>query len=272
MLTASSDNIDDYEPLFVALQDVLGVIIPNNFRSNFIERIDQLLSSYRLDSLASLAEKIQNRDPDACARVLDAVSRRQSSWIMNAELKSILHKYILAQLPEKAKIWTVGCGQGQLAYSVMMEIDKYQRESGKADNFQLIATDVLQDDINQAELAIYNTQQLSVLSDDDKKHFFTPNETNGSAQLKDEFRQKIIFSQCDLTGSFQSLGQIDLIICPEALMYFSNTVKVEILQRFSDVLNTGGIFLTGSNQPVVPFSKSLERVEHPAGVFYRQKG
>ena len=271
MPSATSHNIDDYESLLVALQDSLGVIVPNGQRSYLLDRIEPLLSSYKLDSLALFAQNLQACDADVCVNVLDAISQRQSDWSLNAEAKNVLHKYILAQLPDKAKIWLVGCGQGQLAYSVMMEIDKYERKSGKTKNFQLIATDVLQDDINQAELAIYNTQQMLTLRDEDVKRFFTLNENASSWRIKDKFRQQITFSQCDLMAGFQSPGKMDLIICPEVLVYFSSSVKADIIQQFAGLLNSGGIFLTGSNQAVIPFTKDFERVEHPAGVFYRKK-
>ncbi len=270
MPSAISHNIDDYESLLVVLQNVLGVIVPDDQRSNLVERIEPLLSSYKLDSFALFAEKMAC-DADVCLNVLNAISQCQPAWSLNAEAKNILHKYILAQLPDKAKIWIVGCGQGQLAYSVVMEIDKYEHESGKAKNFQLIATDVSPNSINQAELAIYNKQQLSTLCDDDKKRFFKLNEKTGSGQVKDIFRQKTTFSQCDLIEGFQSLGKMDLIICPEVLVYFSNSVKADIIQQFSDLLNSGGIFVSGSNQAIIQFSEGLERVEHPAGVFYRKK-
>ena len=268
---ATSHKIDDYESLLVALQNVLGVIVPDSQRNHLVERIEPLLSSYKLNSFALLAEKLQSCDADVCVNVLDAISQRQPGWSLNSEAINILHKYIFAQLPDKAKIWLVGCGQGQLAYSVMMEIDKYERKSGQAKKFQLIATDVLQDDIAQAELAIYNAQQLLMLRDDDVKRYLALNEDACSWRVKDRIRQQITFSQCSLIESFQSLGQMDLIICPEALVYFSTSAKAGIVQQFVGLLNSGGIFLTGSNQAVIPFSEGFERVEHLAGVFYRKK-
>ena len=269
MPSVNSHNIDNYESLLVALQNVLGVIVPDGLRSHLLERIEPLLSSYKLGSYALLAEKLQGCDADVCVNVLDAISQRQPGWFLPAEAKNILHKYIFAQLPDKAKIWIAGCGQGQLAYSVVMDIDKYEQKSGKAKKFQLIATDVLQDDINQAELATYNTQQLSTLFDEDKKRYFTLNEKAGSGQVKEKFRQQITFSQCDLIKDFQSLGQMDLIICPEVLVYFSTSVKADIFQQFADLLKLGGVLLTGNNQTIAAGYK-LERVDHPAGVFYRK--
>jgi chemotaxis protein methyltransferase CheR len=109
------------------------------------------------------------------------------------------------------------------------------------------------------------------LSDGYKKLYTAAGETSGSSIIKDKIRQRIKFSQCDLTEDFQSIGKMDLIICPEVLVYFSNGVKAGILKQFSSLLNTGGIFLTANNQVVTPFTDSFERVDHTAGVFYRQK-
>jgi chemotaxis methyl-accepting protein methylase len=271
MLSVTSHNVDDYESLLVALQSVLGVIVSDVQRSHLIERIEPLLSNYKFDSLSLLVEKLQARDVDVCANVLDVISQRQPDWSLNDEVKNILHKYIFTQLQDKAKIWIVGCGQGQIAYSVVMEIAKYGHKSGKDKKFRLIATDVLADDINHAEKAIYDMQQLSTLRDEDKSRFFTVDEKTGSGQIKDKFCQQITFRQCDLIENFQSLGQVDLIICPEVLVYFSNGVKAGIFKQFADLLKPGGILLTGSNQAVTPFTDSFEFVDHPAGVFYRQK-
>lgn len=271
MPSATPYKIDDYESLLVSLQNVLGVVVLDDQRSNLVERIEPLLSSYKLDSLVLFAEKLQADEADLRINVLDIISQHQSDWPLNVEIKNVLHKYIFAQLPDKARIWIVGCGQGQPAYSVAMEVAKYEQKNNESKNFQLVATDVLQDDINQAELATYSMQQLSVLSDEDKKLFITLDDKAGSGQVKDKIRHLVNFSETDLTQDFQSLGQMDLIICPEALVYFSNGAKTGILQQFANLLKSGGIFLTGNNQNI-PVDYGLERVDHPAGVFYRQKG
>ena len=73
MQSATSHNIDDYESLLVALQNVLGVIVPDGQRSNFVERIEPLLSSYKLDSFSLFAEKLQSGNAEVCTNVLDVI-------------------------------------------------------------------------------------------------------------------------------------------------------------------------------------------------------
>jgi len=271
MPSAASQKIDDYESLLVALQNVLGVVVPDEQRSNLVERVGHLLPKYQLDSLASLAASLQENKADKLkSDVLDAISQRQPSWYLSVETRKVLHDYIFAQLPEKAKIWIVGCGQGLQAYALAMEAAQYEHNSGEVKEFQIFATDVSQSDIDQAELATYSAQQLIGLSDEYKKLYITSNNEDDNGEIKDKVRQLISFSQCDLTEDFQSLGDMDLIVCPNALVYFSNGVKASILKRFSEMLKSGGIFLTGNFQAILPFTQGFERVEHPAGVFYRQ--
>lgn len=272
MSFAASHNIEDYESLLVALQNVLGVVVPETQRSCLVERVEPLLSDYKLDSLASLAESLQGEQANEIrSSVLEAISQRQSGWTPGPATLNILHNYIFEQLPDGARIWIVGCGQGQLAYAVAMEIAEYENRRGESKKFQLFASDSSQTDIKQAELATYQTQQLAGLSEAYKKLYTTADAEGNCWTIKDRIRQNLHFSQCDLTKDFQSIGEMDLIICPDILVYYSNGVKAGILQQFSTLLKSGGIFLTGSNQAVMPFTGGFERVEHPAGIFYRQK-
>jgi chemotaxis protein methyltransferase CheR len=270
MPSAASHKIEDYEPLLVALQNVLGVVVPDGQRIQLLEKIEPLLTTYKLNSLASLAESLASSQADEIrSSVLNIISQRYADWSLCVETKNVLHNYIFAQLPDNARIWIVGCGQGQLAYAVAMEMAEYEKNSGETKKRQLFASDVPLSDIKQAELASYSELQLAELDDEYKKSYFSQNDD--AWQIKDKLRKRISFSQCDLTKDFQSLEHMDLIYCPEALVYFSNGVKANILKQFSALLKPGGIFLTGNNQAVIPFTKGFERVEHPAGVFYRQK-
>lgn len=277
MPSAAPHKIDDYETLLVALQNSLGVVVPEEQRNNLVERIEPLLSSYGLDSLASLAQELvadgqaAEKPSDIVTKVLDVISQRQASWQLSTEITKILHEHIFARLPEKARVWVVSCGQGQLAYAVAMEALEYEQRSADAKNLQIIATDISNKNIEQAKSATYSALQLSSLRDSYRKLYTTFNNKEDNGQIKDKVRKMVSFSQCDLKEDFQSIGQMDLIICPEVLVYYSNGVKAGILQQFSELLKSGGIFLTGSNQAVVAFNDGLERVEHPAGLFYRQK-
>lgn len=271
-MSPSTHNIEDLESLLVTLQNSLGVVAPDEQRAELIERIEPLLVAHQLDSLTALATCIKdNQAENIRAEILDALSRSQSSWNLDPENKALLHEYVFSQLPADARVWIVGCGNGQLAYSVMMELAVYEHNNGVSKNFEIIATDVSQENIRFAESAIYSKKQLKDLPDDFRKLFIVPNGEGGGGQVKDKIRQRLSFRQCDLHEDTQSVEAVDLIICPEVLAYYSNDMKGEILHQLAAQLKSGGILLPGNNQSIMFRGNAFERVEHPAGVFYRQK-
>lgn len=272
MPSAASHTIDDYEPLLVALQNVLGVVVPEGQRNNILERIEPLLTEYKFDSLPALAKGLQSDSSgDIRSKVLDIISQRQTSWQLSPEMTKVLQDYVFGQLAENARIWVVGCGQGQLAFSIAMEVAEYANKTNDSRKLRIFATDGSASNIKQAESAIYTDGQLNTLSGAYKKLYTSKMSQSDGYQLKGRVTEFVSFAQCNLTEDFQSLGKMDLIICPDALVYFSNGIKDRILRQFSSLLKPGGIFLIGSNQTMIPGSDGFERVNHASGVFYRRK-
>ncbi len=272
MPSAASHTIDDYDPLLVALQNVLGVVVPEGQRNNLLARIEPLLIEFKFASLSALAKSLQNDGSgEIKAKVLETISQRQTSWYLSPDMTKVLQDYVFGQLAENARIWVVGCGQGQLAYAVAMEIAEHTNKTNGTKKVSVFATDGSASNIKQAESAIYTDEQLNTLSGDYKKLYTSKMSQSEGYQLKARVTEFVSFAQCNLTEDFQSLGKMDLIICPDALVYFSNGVKDRILRQFSSLLKSGGIFLTGGNQMMIPGNDGLERVNHASGVFYRRK-
>lgn len=272
MSSIASHNIDDLESLLVTLQDTLGIIVPDEQRNSLLGKITPLLSIYKLDSLASLAESIQQNKPEIIKTVIyDVVSQIQMDWVLNSEIKEVLDDYIFSQLPDNANVLILGCGQGQAAYAIAMDLADFEHNSGDAKNIQFVASDVSATDVEYAQLGKYNKFQLAGLSEEHIKLYMLADAKSDELQVKDSIRQKMKFMQYDLLVDSPSFDQMDLIICLDVLAYFSVDVKLRILQQCSDLLKSGGILLTGNNQIFVPSISTLERVEHTSGIFYRKK-
>jgi len=271
MASATSHDIDDYEVLLVAFQNVLGVVVPESQRSCLVSRIEPLLSENKLESLASRAKRLESEQSEEIkSSILNAISIRHSNWSLNPAMADVPQNYKFEKVTEKAKVLIVGSGHGQLAYTIAIQLAEYEQQSNEKKQVSLLAVDSSQSAIEYAQQARYSRQELTGLSEA-YKNLYTTASDDEHRKIKDKIRQTVHFSQCDLTQDFQSLGEVDLIICPDVLVYFSNEVKEGILQQFSTLLKAGGIFVTGGNQAVTPLIQGFERVEHPSGVFYRNK-
>lgn len=271
-MSSVSQTVQDFEALLLTLQDSLGVVVSDDQRGDLAERVLPLLASHQLDSFSSLAQHIKADDTGKIrSEVLVAISQSKTRWNQVAEIRDVLQNYVFEQLADGARIWVVGCEQGQLAYSVAMEVAQYQHHSGSSKRFNIIASDVAQSNIDYAQAATYTVHQMSGMSDEFMKLYVSIDANDGSGTIRDRIRQMVEFELCDLNDDFRALGEMDLIICMESLAYFSSAIKANILQRLAGALKSGGVFLAGHGQNMMLAGNSLERVDHPAGVFYRQK-
>ena len=278
MSSVVSQDFDEYESLLVTLQNILGIVVTDEQRASLLIRIESLLASNNLASIKELTQSL-NKNNELKSTLLETLSLHHSNWNLSGDISQVLQDYIFPQLPENAKVCVVGCGEGQLAYRVAMEVSEYESRSGVEKKFQLFATDSVANNLKTAEAGIYTQQQLDLLNPEYKKRYVAASETSGSFKIKDKIRKTISFLQyklaIDTAVSAKLPKEVDLIICPEALVYFASSNKAEIILQLSGMLKSGGIFLTGDNQSILTpeamsTSCGLERVEHPSGDFYRR--
>ncbi len=283
MHMAATEQYDDFQALTLAFQDALGVIITDQQRSSLLVKLERVMHSRGLKSIVQLAEKM--RKADECplnSDVLQAITSAESSWFQFPEISRLLRQYVLDNIAGNAtardcRMWVVGCGDGSLAYSIAMDVAEHNRLKGNARQVSIIATDVSADAVKHAESACYRTSQMHGLGDELRASYMrrhdevsAPDSPVGESwEISPKIRQQLSFKQCDVLDDISHIGLVDVIICPDILVYFSNARRTELLEKFSNQLTPGGVFLTAEGQPVL--SNALERVEHPEGVFYRQK-
>jgi chemotaxis protein methyltransferase CheR len=273
MNAVNAATIEEYQTLLLAMQDVLGVVITEEKRDLISERIGRVMRQYDIASLTELAERIRaNSDHGLNTLILEVLSEHDNSWNHQADLARLLNMYILPSFADngrkKFRIWVAGCGRGQLSYSIAMHIAEYQQSHTLNAKFEVIATDVSAADIELAKNANYDATMLEGLPAAWQKKYMKTD--NGGWTVKPAIRDMVKFATCDLLLPVESMGHFDLIICSDVLIYFSASIRSQILEDFARLLDPSGILVVGSSEAVMPFSQSYTRVAHEAGVFYRQ--
>lgn len=273
MSPAAQKKADEFQVFLQAMQDVLGVVVDEEKQKSVNEKLAPVMESYGYESLVALAQGLRDESAnDLCLSVLQAVTEHDSVWFDYPEIASLLNEYVLPgvvnQNAADFRIWLVGCGHGQIAYSLAITIDTFKQQYGMACNVEVVATDLSEETVKRASEGHFTSSMLSGLSDSLKQQYMTEN--NGLWDVDASIRSMIHFTSCELPGGVGGMRHFDLIICPDELVYFSNAVKSEILGGFAELLDSSGMLIVGSNEPVVPFCNQFEIVNHESGIFYRQ--
>jgi chemotaxis protein methyltransferase CheR len=197
---------------------------------------------------------------------LDRMTINVTEFYRNAKRWEILEEKILPKLLQqnkRLKIWSAACSTGEEPYTIAMILANVQLLS----DFSILATDIDQNAISRAKIGVYPERSLKEVPVTIKNKYFTKTDST-FYELNDSIKKAVVFKKHNLLA--ESYGQnIDLIICRNVLIYFTEEAKVHLYKRFSDALRPGGILFVGSTEQI--FNPGHFGLETEDAFFYRKK-
>lgn len=268
---------DEYQTLQLALQDSLGVVVGDEGRDMIEYKLQTIMSQENMSHLSDLAIALRNDTPASIRTdVLEAITTHNTYWFGQQEIYRVLVEYVLPaflqQNKAECRLWLVGCGQGQSAYSLAIAMDDYLLQTSSNIAVNIVATDSSQASISKAETGCYDEVEIKQVSQAKRQRYFeTQANENGTCwKINDKIRSMLQFKSIDLLEETSTQGQFDLIICPDTLVYFSVALKSQLLGEFANLLEPSGILIVNPYEPVQPFCDRFDMVDHEVGRFYRQ--
>ena len=208
----------------------------------------RLKSLYEKRGYQSFDEYFQaiEQDRSLLHEFLDRMTINVSEFYRNASRWDCLKDHILPELMRKApslKVWSAACSTGEEPYTLAMILDLLT--PGR--RHDILATDLDKVVLQKAENAVYCVQSLhklpKVYVD---KNFIKRDELY---QVKPEIKRLVKFKQHNLL-EVEYPAQLDLIICRNVLIYFTEDAKNEIIEKFSKALKPGGVLFIGSTEQI----------------------
>ena len=229
----------------------------------FRSRIDALIRKHLCngyDEYLQILKKDQKILEDFKAYLTINVTeffRNPSQW-------SILEEHIFPTLLDKKrtlKIWSAACSTGDEPYSLAMVLSKII----PLNQIQILATDIDKEVLAKAQEGIYNSRNMINMPKTFKDMYIK--EENGNFYISDQIKKCITFKQHNLLKDPYPKG-IDLIVCRNVLIYFTEDAKKEIYHKFNEALVEEGILFVGSTEQII---MCQEYGFEPNKIFFYQK-
>ncbi|HFB64759.1 MAG TPA: protein-glutamate O-methyltransferase CheR [Aeromonadales bacterium] len=266
----------EYEQFCDFLQHRTGIVLGSSKQYLVSSRLNRLLNSHHIQSLAELVSKVQLPGNQSLLQdVIDAMTTNETNWFRDVYPFEILVKKVLPEVSRgnRARIWCAACSSGQEPYSIKMLLAENQAKIGGYQGaVDIVATDLSDAILQQAQAGEFD--QLALvrgLSEERKKRFFEKTEKEGILRVNARLKQGIQFRKLNLKDSFQGIGQFDVVFCRNVLIYFSSELKKDILSRIAKTLKPGGYLFLGASESAVGFSRDFEMVRCNPGIIYRLK-
>ncbi len=204
----------------------------------------------------------------------------ETYFFRDKEVFDGLEQTILPGLIEKRRtekrirIWSAGCSTGEEPYSVAMMLAAMMFDM-KDWNITILATDISSRVLKKASEACYGEWSFRSAPESIKERYFNKT-AEGRYSLIDRIRKMVEFRYLNLADdAYPSLvnntNAMDLILCRNVLMYFSQATGERVTARLRNCLVDDGLMITGPAEAAHYMIRSLfTPVSLPGATFYRK--
>ena len=205
-----------------------------------------------------------------CKEVVEAMTTNETLFFRDLKVWQALRTTVLPELIARRadnrglRIWSAASSSGQEAYSTAMVLLEMGLEGWR---LEVRATDLSECMVKRARDGRYSQLEVGrgLPARCLIRHFAR---VGMEWEVKQELRELVHFEPLDLRTDLWGLGQFDLVMCRNVLIYFDIETKKKVLSAIRCVLNPGGYLLLGAAETTLNLSDSFEHRNIGGAGFY----
>lgn len=180
------------------------------------------------------------------------------------QLRALVHEVIPAALAERRRIgggpvaiWCAGCASGEEPYSIVMLALEAGLMPGR--DLRIYASDISRAALQKARRAVYREASFRDIEPGQRARWFEAKDAS-SFRLSDAIKRQVDFLHLNLLdrSRIALLGQLDVIVCRNVMIYFDLEVKRRVVATFAEKLRPGGHLLVGRSESLLHVSTQFE--------------
>lgn len=240
----------DYEKFKEQVLKLTGIDLSSYKEKQMKRRIDTLIAKHKISEYSDYVDELKKKG-DMFEEFVNYLTINVSEFWRNPDQWKVLENEVLPVLMEHSgnnlKIWSAACSTGDEPYSLVMLLSKYMPLS----NIKILATDIDKQVIEKAKAGLYNQKSLAGLPTELRDKYFTKVGLS-NYQISPEIKQCVEFKEHNLLKDPYPKN-MDLIVCRNVLIYFTEEAKEEIYKKFNASLRKDGYLFIGSTEQIMNY-------------------
>jgi two-component system CheB/CheR fusion protein len=169
---------------------------------------------------------------------------------------------------DQLRIWVSACSTGEEAYTMAILVDEAIRESEKAINYKIFATDLDSQALEAASNGIYPTAIANDVSAERLERYFIHD--NSHFRVKRSLREMLIFAPHDLTNN-PGFSRMNLVSCRNVLIYMQPQLQQRVLNLLHFSLINQGILLLGDTESLGELSGEFVAINVSCKIYSKRR-
>jgi len=241
---------------FANLSDLVrrrsGLVLTSGKTALVESRLHPVAKRFGFRDANALMAELPHPSEELARVITEAMMTNETSFFRDPAAFEFLMKTALPALVQarsssrRLRIWCAACSTGQEAYSLAIILDELglSRQGWKID---LIASDLSESAIARAKWGMYTPYEVERGLPPQVLHRQFVKES-GQWRVADRLRRMVTFRTFNLLDHFGWLGDIDLILCRNVLLYLEPGMRAEIHAKLAETLAPDGYLLLGDNE------------------------
>lgn len=239
--------LDEYEGFKKDFLLLSGIDLNSYKETQMKRRILSFMGRHRCENLGVFFQLLK-RDREVYNTFITYLTINVSEFYRNPvqwkTLESITFQHIMKL---RIRYPCVECRllYGDEPYSLAMVLSEFY----PLERIEIIATDMDKEVLDKARQGCYHEKSLKSLPEKYQKRFFEKTDS-GYYQVSDSLKRCITFREHNLLKDTYP-GNLDLVVCRNVLIYFTEEAKDRIYKGISQSLKKDGVLFVGSTEQII---------------------
>jgi chemotaxis protein methyltransferase CheR len=206
---------------------------------------------------------LQDHSGEEMIQLLDSISTNFTHFFRENQHFEFLKQEVLTAKKTRAggskrlRIWSAGCSTGEEPYTIAITLLETM-PPGSGWDMKILATDLSTKVLATAQAGVYLREKVQNLPLDLIRKYFLRGENRWQnyVKIKPQAKSLVSFKRLNFMESFSFNEPFDCIFCRNVMIYFDKETRSNLVNRFYEQLDKGGIFFIGH-------SESLSGLDHP---------
>ncbi|KGX92162.1 chemotaxis protein CheR [Pontibacillus halophilus JSM 076056 = DSM 19796] len=236
---------EDYQLFVQKMKQKSGIDLSLYKEAQMKRRLTTLRDKRGYSSFVSYLNAMSN-DRQLYFEFLDRMTINVSEFFRNGKRWDVLRETILPNIVSgrsAIKVWSAACSTGEEPYTLAIILSELFPHK----SIKVMATDLDEVAMGKAKKGVYAARSLQEVPDAWKKKYFT--KEGDFYHISEEIKSKVTFKKHNLLADPYP-KQMDLIVCRNVLIYFTEEAKEQVYRQFHQSLNEDGVLFVGSTEQI----------------------
>jgi chemotaxis protein methyltransferase CheR len=253
------------------IEDHVGLHYGPADRDIFAQKVSDRATEVGFDSLLDYYYLLRYDDEGGreLQKLVETLTVHETYFFREPEALRVLVRSIIPEMladRPAVRIWCAACATGEEPYTLAMML----AQAGLGDRVQMIASDVSERALAQARAGWYGPRSLRRIPPNAPFRGWI--EDAGGVRVPDDIRGRIAWTRVNLVEgeAVRALGELDIVLCRNVMIYFSDATVVRVAQSFAEVLRPDGLLVMGTAESLLRFGTAFQCEERGGAFFYRR--